>query len=149
MEVEPVYVVESQARSRASSRRSFLATGFAFAFGGAVGSTGGFAAARATAGPAPVAHDAELARLQHLAIEAPVEDLVDYGWDFLAKLGSDYREDETLWHGFERLAARLTQPGIDARSRELALLATAVLSRPSEAATPARMRWLGLLREVR
>jgi hypothetical protein len=149
VEVEPVYVVESHARSRASSRRSFLATGFAFAFGGAVGSTGGFAAARATAGPEPTERDADLVRLQRLAIEAPVEELVENGWEYLAKLGSDYREDETLWHGFERIAARVTEPSSDARSRELALLAAAVLSRASDAATPARTRWMGLLREVR
>jgi len=149
VEVKPVYVVESQARISASSRRSFLATGFAFAFGGAVGSTGGFAAARATAGPAPVAHDAELARLQHFAVQSSVEELVDHGWEFLAKLGSEYREDETLWHGFERIAAYVTQPSANARNRELAILAAAVLSRPSAAATPARMRWLGRLREVR
>ena len=149
MEVEPVYVVEAQSRSRASSRRSFLAAGFAFAFGGAVGSTGGFVAARATARHAWKERDADLVRLQCLAIEAPMEQLVDHGWEFLAKLGSEYREDETLWHGFERIAAHVSDPAADARSRDLALLAAAVLSRSSEAATPARTRWMGLLWEVR
>ena len=36
-----------------------------------------------------------------------VEQLVDEGWEYLALRGCEYRDDETLWFGFERLVARL------------------------------------------
>ena len=150
MDVEPVFVVVPTPPASAVSRRSFLAVGFAFACGGALGSTSGFAAARAVAGPSPAApHDAQLARLRSLAVDAPVEQLVDEGWEYLALLGCEYRDDETLWFGFERLAARVTEPGADPHSRELALLARSVLARGSGAAEPARSRWTSILREVR
>ncbi len=150
MDVEPVFVVVPTPPASVVSRRSFLAVGFAFACGGALGSTSGFAAAHAVARPLPASPpDAQLARLRSLAVDAPVEQLVDEGWEYLALLGCEYRDDETLWFGFERLAARVTEPGADPHSRELALLARSVLARGSGAAEPARSRWTSILREVR
>jgi len=150
VDVEPVFVVVPTPPASAVSRRSFLAVGFAFACGGALGSTSGFAAAHAVARPLPASPpDAQLARLRSLAVDAPVEQLVDEGWEYLALLGCEYRDDETLWFGFERLAARVTEPGADPHSRELALLARSVLARGSGAAEPARSRWTSILREVR
>ncbi len=150
MDVEPVFVVAPTPPASAVSRRSFLAVGFAFACGGALGSTSGFAAARAAATPSlPSQPDAQLARLRALAVDAPVDELVDEGWEYLALLGCRYGEDETLWFGFERLVARLTEPGASPQSRELAMLARSVLARGSGAAEPARSRWTSILREVR
>lgn len=149
MEVEPVYVVVADARTNAPSRRSFLAAGLAFACGGVLGSTSGFVAANWSSGAAVGARDEELERLRRLAVLAPVDELLDEGWTFLARLGCDYREDADLWHGFERLAARITEPGADPRCRELAMFAREVLARSSATADATRGRWASLLAEVR
>lgn len=150
MEVEPVYVVVADASTNAPSRRSFLAAGLAFACGGALGSTSGFVAAQwSSAGAKSGARDEELERLRRLAVLAPVDELLDEGWTFLARLGCDYREDPDLWRGFERLAARITEPGADPRYRELAMFAREVLSRSSASADATRARWASLLEEVR
>jgi hypothetical protein len=150
VEVEPVYVVVADARTNAPSRRSFLAAACAFACGGLVGSASGFAAASwASSDAAAGVRDEELERLRRLALSAPVDELLDEGWTFLARLGCDYREDQDLWRGFERLAERVTEPSADARCRELARFAREVLARADGSVEPVRSRWASMLEEVR
>ncbi len=150
MEVDPVYVVVADTSAKVPSRRSFLAAGFAFACGGVLGSTSGFVTAKwASANAAAGVRDAELERLRRLAVLAPVEELVEGGWTYLVRLADDYREDPELWFGLERLAARITEPGADARCRGLAMLAREVLAKSTAVAGASSARWAPLLEEVR
>jgi hypothetical protein len=149
LELDPVFVVESQARSRASSRGVCLAVCVAFALGGALGSTGGFAIGQVSANCPPQEYDADIVRMQRLATEAPIDELLDNGWEFLSKLGHYNHKVEAMWQGFERIAVRITEPTADVHKQELARFANAVLAKSSESAVPARIRSANIMRIAR
>ncbi len=90
-----------------SGRRAFLLASATFVAGAAIGGGGGFAwglghpGVSAPAVAEPVSE--ELAELRWLAVEAPIEDLMEKRLAFLACVAADYRRDATLWRGVERL----------------------------------------------
>lgn len=91
-----------------SGRRAFLLASATFVAGAAIGGGGGFAwglghpGVSAPAVAEPVSE--ELAELRWLAVEAPIEDLMEKRLAFLACVVDDYPGDLVLWRGVERLA---------------------------------------------
>ncbi len=114
MKLDPVYLVAPSSAPSMPTRRAFLIAGTTFTLGTAVGGACGYSigAARSTdAAPAeqdlPPSGDVELDELRRLAVKAPIEELVEKRNNFLASLSRDYRNDEVLWRGVERLTARV------------------------------------------
>ncbi len=128
MKIEPIYLLAPEAKPKVrsmTSRRAFLLAGSMFAagtlVGGACGYTLGAAKTEDSAGAAPgvvpepkkkkpdevvlePSGDATLDELRRLAVKAPIEELVAQSSLFLGLRSRDYRDDQTLWQGLNRLA---------------------------------------------
>jgi hypothetical protein len=114
MKLEPVYVVAQQ-RTQPSmpTRRAFLLAGATFTLGAAAGGACGYSLGAAGGQPEsarpgeeelPPSGDRELDELRRLAVRAPLAELIEKRLDFLYSVGKDYRRDEVLWKGVERLS---------------------------------------------
>ncbi len=73
-----------------------------FVVGAGLGGGGGYWAGLGASPVVAAVEDEELRELRRLA-RAPIEELISRRLVFLRLLGTDYRGDEVLWHGFERL----------------------------------------------
>ena len=103
------------APSTMSIQRVFLMAGVTFVVGSAAGglfgySAGAAAETSAVAAPAvapapqlPSTGDADLDELRRLAVKAPIEELLEQRLVFLANMSREYRGDQILWRGFDRL----------------------------------------------
>lgn len=108
MQLDPIYLLAPKPNPPSiPTRRAFLFAASTFALGSAVGGACGYTIA-SRPGPEPDAElepsgDVELDELRRLAVKAPIAELVERRLVFLNSLSKDYRKDEVLWRGVERL----------------------------------------------
>ena len=110
MRLDPIFVVAPVPPPPSMpTRRAFLLAGATFTLGTAVGGACGYsiAAKQEAVETEELASsgDVELDELRRLAVKAPIAELVERRLVFLNSLTKDYRKDEVLWRGVDRLAA--------------------------------------------
>lgn len=106
MKLQPVFLAaQRSAPVPLTSRRAFLLAGCWFTggvlVGGACGFTLGSAAAQGDLAPTG---DSDLDELRRLAVQAPLEQLMEHHLVFLDAKSRDYSSDPVLWKGVIRIA---------------------------------------------
>ncbi len=130
--------------TRVRGRRSALfGVCVAFLGGAGFGAVSGFFVGRAEEARAEGSGE-ELAQLRWLATEASEDELVAQAWGFLLQVNCNYREDEVLWRGVDRLVHALPARAADKETRRIARFAEQVIQgaqegRPNEAAVLLRV----------
>lgn len=123
MRLDAVYLVAPVPKPPSvPTRRAFLVAGATFCAGLGLGGACGYAVGVGRgAGPAgeeelPTTGNAELDELRRLAVQAPIEELVEKWLYFLDSFAQHYRRDEVLPRGVARLADHvLATPGLPQR----------------------------------
>ncbi|MBX3462272.1 MAG: hypothetical protein KF830_03805 [Planctomycetes bacterium] len=111
--MDPVFLVAPKPQPPTlPTRRAFLLAGATFTLGAAVGGACGYSVGVTQASVGAGAEvdsdltptrDADLDELRRLAVKAPIQELIEKRLVFLNCLSKDYRNDEVLWRGVERL----------------------------------------------
>lgn len=122
MKIEPVYLVAPVSKPVMHTRRAFLLAGGMFAAGTCVGGACGYSigVARTPAattptqpgagGPEPElpsSGDAQLDELRRFGRTASIDKLMDKAAQFLAAQSIDYRQDQYLWVGVDRISKEI------------------------------------------
>jgi len=162
MRLEPVYLVAPEPEPpKIPTRRAFLLAGATFAAGLTLGGACGYAAGSSANTSVQTGEgeddvrelestgNAELDELRRLAVKAPIEELAEKWLYFLQVSSKDYRHDEVLPRGVERLAKYiLATPDLD--QRKLIANATAQVIELGEQHLQDRaIRYVPQLRRVR
>jgi hypothetical protein len=124
MHLKPVYLLAPKPEPpTVPSRRAFMIAGGTFLAGAALGGACGYAAGSSAVKSDPdnpstpaSSGNAELDELRRLALKAPIEELTERWLFFIDVFATDYRNDEYLPAGIERLAKHVTtNPGVPQR----------------------------------
>jgi hypothetical protein len=164
MRLDPVFVLAPTKKPPAMpTRRAFLLAGGMFFVGAGVGGACGYAAgvspgAAGAGGGAPAdggedelksSGDANLDDLRKLAVQAPIEKLIELRQMFLVSAGLDYPHDPILLKGMERLGnALLKDSSFPDRRLTARTIAQAIEAAPQELRSK-YVRLAESLREVR
>ena len=118
MRIEPIYLLAPKPKPPSiPTRRAFLIAGGTFFAGIGLGGACGYAAGISGTGEGSGAQEklpessgnAELDELRRLAIKAPIEELAGKWSYFTDAFSLDYRKDDYLPRGIERLVAHVLQ----------------------------------------
>ncbi|MFN3242118.1 MAG: hypothetical protein ACE37K_11445 [Planctomycetota bacterium] len=158
MRIEPVYLVAPKPEQKnVPTRRAFLIAGGTFLAGLGLGGACGFAAGSRGSGKGEGAVEerleptgnAELDELRRLAVEAPVEELMEKATAFLDLLAQKYDSDKIGWRGADRIADQLLNGPARSDGRLLARWLMQVIERRDSKEAQARLRLLPRLAKVR
>ena len=158
MRIEPVYLVAPKPEQKnVPTRRAFLIAGGTFLAGLGLGGACGFAAGSRGSGEGEGAMEerleptgnAELDELRRLAVEAPVEELMEKATVYLDLLRSKYQGDAVIWRGADRIAAELLENPRATNRRALAHWLAQVIEASPTAGSRDRSEMARQLRRIR